>query len=361
MSTRKMIKITRNLRIPCVRFMSSDKMTDDRPFFEKIKSKFVDVKDLDKRPSDLEIREKDLPYNTPTLGQRLKRDARHKFWISDKHGGYHLGPTGTWRDYVDPEATVGDFMKEGFQYFKEETVKFKQELYDDLTEKNIQIVKPGDERMMWNFFEDSTTNEDIHKDFIVSSDSSWGEGYSFGDIEASPSLNSLLFYGDLNTRPPNDGRTKYAGYVSMKSVTKRKSFSRVQHLPFEDYDALILKVRGDGRTYFCNILLDEFTDMLWHDVYQFPLYTRGGPYWQDVEIPFSRFYLTYHGKLQDKQYRFDQRSVENISFVINDRINGPFHLEIAQIGLRLRTSQAMRQEKTAYETYRTPHGLFLQN
>ena len=46
-------------------------------------------------------------------------------------------------------------------------------------------------------------------------------------------------------------------------------------------------------------------DIFWHDMWVFPLYTRGGPYWQEYRVPFSKFYFSHRGKIQDDQVRRD--------------------------------------------------------
>ena len=48
----------------------------------------VKKEDLNKRPSDLEIAKKDLPENTPTLGERLDRDVYNMFHVQDEKQGY---------------------------------------------------------------------------------------------------------------------------------------------------------------------------------------------------------------------------------------------------------------------------------
>ena len=45
-----------------------------------------------------------------------------------------------------------------------------------------------------------------------------------------------------------------------------------------------MKVRGDGRSYSINLHSHGMYDITWHDLWQFPLYTRGGPCWQTVKV-----------------------------------------------------------------------------
>ena len=90
----------------------------------------VNEEDLAKRPSDMEIIQKDLPHNTPTLRQRQERDHTHMFYQKSKHSGYTLGPTGTWRDAVDPNMTYKEFLKIGSSQFIKECKKLNEERKD---------------------------------------------------------------------------------------------------------------------------------------------------------------------------------------------------------------------------------------
>jgi NADH dehydrogenase [ubiquinone] 1 alpha subcomplex assembly factor 1 len=47
-----------------------------------------------------------------------------------------------------------------------------------------------------------------------------------------------------------------------------------------------MRVRGDGRTYNINLHTYGEMDITWQDLWMFPLYTRGGPYWQTVKVRF---------------------------------------------------------------------------
>ena len=55
---------------------------------KKYRNVMVRKEDLNKRPSDLEIAKKELPENTPTLGERLDRDVYNLFHVHDEKHGY---------------------------------------------------------------------------------------------------------------------------------------------------------------------------------------------------------------------------------------------------------------------------------
>lgn len=50
------------------------------------------------------------------------------------------------------------------------------------------------------------------------------------------------------------------------------------------YNTLVLRVRGDGRSYSLILRTDSFYDFTWHDAYYYVLYTRGGPHWQLTKV-----------------------------------------------------------------------------
>jgi len=326
---------------------------------KNMKGAIVWEEDLDKRPSDLEIKDKDLPTNTPTLEHRIMRDQVHKFHVYDRKAGYHLGKYGNVFDYIDDDMTLKDVVVDGARQLKEECKLALEEVKYYAKSEHFKkcFIKPGDVQYLCNFAESPTNTTAINDLFTISSDSTWGEGYSMGSLEASSALNSAIFCGDLSTTVPQDGRLKRAGYSNMKLVTQRLAFGRIKFLDFDVYDAIVLRIRGDGRTYMFNIHTHEFLDVNWMDLYSFPVHTRGGPYWQDVVIPFSKFFLQHRGFVQDKQPEFMRDIVKNVSITIMDQINGPFHLEIEYIGLK--KLQTMFKEINAYEQYRMPHGLYL--
>lgn len=64
----------------------------------------------------------------------------------------------------------------------------------------------------------------------------------------------------------------------------QKSFYRDDYYDWRLYNTLVLKVRGDGRSYMINLSCQGYYDVQWYDIYQYVLYTRGGPYWQTAKV-----------------------------------------------------------------------------
>ena len=67
----------------------SKRKTLKEEFRSKYKNVFVREEDINKRPSDLEIKQKELPLNQPTLGERMNRDVYRLFYQADEKHGYH--------------------------------------------------------------------------------------------------------------------------------------------------------------------------------------------------------------------------------------------------------------------------------
>lgn len=164
------------------------------------------------------------------------------------------------------------------------------------------------------------------------------------------SLGTGVFSGMISTRLPKDGRIKYAGYCNINSVPKLKSFMREVYHDWTPYTHLILRVRGDGRCYVLNINTRGIFDLTWNDVYHYVLHTRGGPYWQYVRVPFSKFIFSSKGRLQDKQVPICLYEVSNFGISLADDISGHFRLEIDYVGLEYDGSH---KEEFAYESYDT--------
>eukprot|EP00092_Neocalanus_flemingeri_P017623 GFUD01019066.1.p1 GENE.GFUD01019066.1~~GFUD01019066.1.p1 ORF type:complete len:395 (-),score=116.12 GFUD01019066.1:46-1230(-) len=324
----------------------------------KYRNLFVPEEDLNKKPSALEIKQKELPTNTPTLGERLNRDVYRMFHQGDEKHGYH-----NLRKYPDSfrKEVIEDVkeqlntnpkqaLKESFKTVANEIRMFAHEMKEyDINAATDNLPGPGGRRKEWGF----QTEEELSQ-WILTKDSDWGEGYSAADLELNP-LGHAMLRGDLSTRVPADGRTQNAGYVNIASVKKTKSFAR--EVLMEDwsyFSHLTMNIRGDGRKYMLNLQVKRDFDILWNDRWHYPLYTRGGPYWQYVKIPWSKFYLGSRGTLQDKQMKIPlEAGVMGMSLTLMDQISGPFQLEIKDISLHCDHNED--GEDFAYEMYKVPN------
>ena len=64
----------------------------------------------------------------------------------------------------------------------------------------------------------------------------------------------------------------------------QKSFNRQIPYDWSHYNTLMLRLRGDGRPYMVVLQMDREYDLMWFDQYHYPLWTRGGPYWQETFV-----------------------------------------------------------------------------
>jgi NADH dehydrogenase [ubiquinone] 1 alpha subcomplex assembly factor 1 len=129
-------------------------------------------------------------------------------------------------------------------------------------------------------------------------------------------------------------------------------FLRKKYLDqWKHYSHFLIKCRGDGRWYKLMLYSPTAVDVTWGDCHGYPLHTHGGPYWQYEKVPFSRFFHTIWGRVQDKQEAVRPSYVNSIGIVIMDRVDGEFQLEIDFIGV---CNDTTHREKFAYEQYVTP-------
>lgn len=246
---------------------------------------------------------------------------------------------------LPPQEDLGIFgrLREGWQQIKTELAIWLEEMKEKFRMDPVLIYRQNEVDIVWQFNGDPKALDQ----WILTCDSDHGEGYSTAKLEMS-STGTGIFSGTLNTRLPKDGKIKYAGYCNITSYPKERSFRRTIYHDWSQYTHLVLRIRGDGRTYALVISNKSFYDLTWHDQYHYPMYTRGGPYWQHVRIPFSRFVFSSKGRVQDDQFALMLHEVSGLGITVADDISGSFRLEIAYIGLEYDYSHT---EECAYESY----------
>lgn len=157
-----------------------------------------------------------------------------------------------------------------------------------------------------------------------------------------------LFHGFVDTKTPPDGKTRRSGFCNAKLLSRLDPFKNKLHYDWSDYTHLVLRLRGDGRVYAINLHLDKNVDVCMYDTYHYFIWTRGGPYWQHVRIPLSKFFFAYKGRIQVSNKALPKDEIGTLSFTLGDKITGPFRLEIDYIGVENDPSHI---EETAYEQY----------
>lgn len=239
--------------------------------------------------------------------------------------------------------------KNGYLILKEECNLFMKEVKHALDDPEV-FIQPNEIELMWRFNGDPKCLDP----WLIVCDKDYNEGYSTCKLELT-SEGKAIFSGNLDYRVPKDGKIHNAGYCALRTARFRKSFKRETNLNWEHYTHLVMRVRGDGRIYMINIGNKGFYDLRWNDLYNYVLFTRGGPYWQFVKIPFSKFFLSNHGRVQDSQFPLPLDNITSFGIIASDQIPGPFKLEIDYIGVE---KDPVDPEVFAYEMYNANHILF---
>lgn len=268
--------------------------------------------------------------------------TRNSFYNKYKHG-----PTKITNPDPDYLQWFKDFFgKEGVDFIKEEAkriVKIPFRADPKIYDVNTTIV-----------FEEFDTEEAIKKWKPVA-DSDAHVGYSTSNISMSKAGHAL-FHGILDNRVPDDGVTQKSGFAGIIGPTRPRDslLAKENHWDWSRFNTLEIRYRGDGRKYMVVINTGTYTsDLAYYDVHGYPLYTRGGPYWQTYRIRFSKFIFANKGSIQDSQDCLPERNIKFVSITLQDIVDGPFALEIDYIGLRAETSPFY--EESAYELYTHPH------
>jgi monofunctional biosynthetic peptidoglycan transglycosylase len=122
-----------------------------------------------------------------------------------------------------------------------------------------------------------------------------------------------------------NGAAVFAGNVSLENNGGFASVrSAAGTYDLSKYKGIALRVKGDGKRYNLNLKTDaEFDSIL----YQAEFATEKEK-WQLIELPFSRFVPTYHGFTPPDAPKLDTKEIKRFGFLIADKQQGPFRLEI---------------------------------
>ena len=134
-------------------------------------------------------------------------------------------------------------------------------------------------------------------------------GLSTGRIAAGEG-GTLRFTGELSLE--NNG-----GFSQIRTAVPEGTFSGAK--------GLLLRVKGDGRSYQCNIRSSRLRLMA--GGYERAFETKAGE-WIEVEIPFDQCVATSFGERIRNAPALDPASIESVGVTLSDKQEGPFAIEI---------------------------------
>jgi hypothetical protein len=126
-----------------------------------------------------------------------------------------------------------------------------------------------------------------------------------------------------------EGSLRFTGKVSLENSG---GFASIRSKPgswdLGAYDGIFIRLRGDGKRYKLNLKTDSAFDGI---LYRVPFETRDGE-WQTLRVPFSKFRASFRGRAVPEAPPLDPSRVISVGFLISDKQEGPFRLEVAGIG-----------------------------
>lgn len=148
------------------------------------------------------------------------------------------------------------------------------------------------------------------------------DGVMGGMSTSSFSLtNSLgVFRGEVSLE--NNG-----GFASVRSSPARHNLAGL--------DAFVVLARGDGKRYKFTVRTGTGFDT---PIYQCVFTTKRGE-WEEHRLPFKDFVPTFRGRVLTSEPALDPAGIVSVGFLISDKQEGPFKLELAWIKALPRTGK----------------------
>ena len=123
---------------------------------------------------------------------------------------------------------------------------------------------------------------------------------------------TALFSGSVSLE--NNG-----GFASVRSPARDSKL--------KGFEGILLRVKGDGKTYKFSIRIDRAFDGI---NYQTD-FTAPKDAWKEIRLPFSAFKPTYRGQILTDRPALDPAKIRTVGFLVSDKQEGQFTLEIKRI------------------------------
>ena len=125
-----------------------------------------------------------------------------------------------------------------------------------------------------------------------------------------------------------DGTALFTGFVSLDNnggfASVRATFPS---LDLSQYQGVTLRVRGDGRSYQLRFRMDGSFDGVAHA----SAFDTVPGEWTEIDLPFEGFQPTFRGRVPRGAGPLDPSRIRQMTFLIGDKKEGPFSLEIALV------------------------------
>jgi len=154
------------------------------------------------------------------------------------------------------------------------------------------------------------TNADENAHWIAINDDVMG-GISQSCIELSPAA-TAIFSGQLSLE--NNG-----GFASIRR--------RADIYQLNGCNGIMLKIKGDGRTYQFRVKTDDQYDGIGYRA----LFATDARQWQIISLPFANFSASFRGRPVPGAPLLRPEQIKQIGFLLADKQQGSFSLEIAWI------------------------------
>ena len=123
------------------------------------------------------------------------------------------------------------------------------------------------------------------------------------------------------------GNGVYSGKVSTENNGGFSSVRlRFEHKQVSEYNAVLLKLKGDKKNYQFRIKSTSGQDYSYVSTFK----TNGE--WEEIRIPFNEFKPQFRGRALNKP-NYSGEMMEEIAFLIGNKKNESFQLEIDRISL----------------------------
>jgi len=126
-------------------------------------------------------------------------------------------------------------------------------------------------------------------------------------------------------RITDDKTLEFSGNISLEN---RGGFASIRTRPadlnLDGYDTIVLRVKGDGRTYYVNLRTSSARAA---GSYRAPLKTQEGT-WREVRVPLKDFQYSAFGRRIAGADPLMANKIQSVGFTLADKQAGPFRLEV---------------------------------